>query len=479
MKRWAKLCGALLCGCAASGFGAAPPSAEPLVMTQNPRNAGGKGARDLLDQYYLCGSRVVLAAPPWSAPTVRVLSEGLYAAGSPAISYDGQRVYFTAKTAADSDWQIYEAPVVGGHRRVLTSIAGGAASPALLPDSGLVFSAPVPKLGHPGTALAPQLFSQFPGVEPHQLSFAPLGTADPTVLPDGRILFASAVPAPSGASARGLSLFTINNDGTELTAFACQHDPPAAIRRPKLLAGGRLGFVAGDLESSSVTGSAECVRMARPFLSRAKLLPNMGGRICSLSPDGGDGYLVCAEDSQSSWAVYRVATNAQTLGSPLFQDPKWDCVEAVAVGTSQRPMGRISNMDFSKNTGRILCVNANDTTIPVGTNASAVATRIRVLGELALGGCRSLGEVPVQEDGSFMAEVPADLPLGFEALDQQGRVLRRIEPMVWVRPGENRSCTGCHAAHNRAPHNHRPLAVYAPVPVLRWEPEPSVARTGR
>ena len=86
------------------------------------------------------------------------------------------------------------------------------------------------------------------------------------------------------------------------------------------------------------------------------------------------------------------------------------------------------------------------------------------------------GEVPVQEDGSFMAEVPADTPLGFEALNQEGEILRRVEPVVWVRPGENRSCTGCHAAHNRAPHNHRPLAVYADVPCLRTEPGPSQAQ---
>ena len=66
----------------------------------------------------------------------------------------------------------------------------------------------------------------------------------------------------------------------------------------------------------------------------------------------------------------------------------------------------------------------------------------------------------------FMAEVPADVPLGFEALDENGRVLRREAPMVWVRPGENRSCIGCHEPRNRSPHNHRPLAVSVPMPCL-------------
>jgi hypothetical protein len=65
-----------------------------------------------------------------------------------------------------------------------------------------------------------------------------------------------------------------------------------------------------------------------------------------------------------------------------------------------------------------------------------------------------------------MAEVPADLPLGFEALDDHRQVLRRVAPMIWLRPGENRSCVGCHAPHNHSPHNQRPLAVRVPVPLL-------------
>ena len=78
----------------------------------------------------------------------------------------------------------------------------------------------------------------------------------------------------------------------------------------------------------------------------------------------------------------------------------------------------------------------------------------------------------MQADGSFMAEVPADTPLGFEALNQEGEILRRVEPLFRVQPGENRSCIGCHAAHNRAPHNHRPLAVNTAVACLRVEPGP-------
>lgn len=474
MSGWARFCAALLCGCAASGLGEPAAPVGLLVLTQIPHGAGSGAARDMLDLSYPAGSRVVVAAAPWNAPTVRVPSEGLHAAGGPVMTYDGERVYFAGKTGVESEWQIYEARIAGGHRRLVTSMPGGAAAPALLPDGSVVFASPVPRLGHPGaTVLRPQLYAQLPGAQPRQLTFGLSGAADPTVLPDGRILFVSATPTGPGGSSRGLSLFTINNDGTEVTAFACQHDPPAIIGRPRLLPDGRVAFLASSLESAMAEDAAECVRMARPFLSRARLLPSLRARVRSVGSDGEAGLLVCAENSHSAWVVYRADRNQEELGAPLFEDTRWDCVEAVVARVCQRPMGRISSMDSAKKTGQILCLNVNDTSYTAETPAGAAVTRIRVLAEVSPGRCRSLGEVPVQEDGSFMAEVPADLPLGFEALNQEGEVLRRVEPVVWVRPGENRSCTGCHAAHNRAPHNHRPLAVYAIVPCLRAEPEPS------
>jgi len=472
MRRWVKYCAALWCGCAASGLSESPPPTAPFVLTQTPRGAAAAKAKDQLDAQYPAGSRVVVAAASGDSPRTRVLSEGLHAAGGPVVTYDGERVYYAGKAAEGSEWQIYESSLRGGHPRLAVSRPGGAAAPALLPDGRLVFASPVPKLSPPDAGVSrPQLYACLPGGQPCQLTFGLSGASDPTVLADGRILFVSAVSLDTTGPGRALSLFTINNDGTEITAFACQHDPPALIRRPRQLPDGHVAFVASGLDSAVAAGSAECVRMARPFLSRAKLLPDLKSRVSAVAPDGEGGLLVCAEDSHSVWAVYRVEKNGKALGAPLLEDPKWDCAEAVVARAVQRPMGRISSMDPAKQTGQILCLNANDTTYGVGTQTGAAVARVRVLAEVSPGRCGSLGEVPLQEDGSFMAEVPADKPLGFEALDQQGQVLRRVEPIIWVRPGENRSCTGCHAPHNRAPRNHRPLAVYATVPCLTPQTE--------
>jgi Hydrazine synthase alpha subunit middle domain len=454
--------------------GSAAAATSGIVVVETPRSPCAAVALNRVDLRYPPGSRVVFCTERVAGRRLRVLSDGLQAAGGPVLSYDGQTVFFSGKAVGESTWEIYEARLEAGHWRRVTSVPGGAVEPALLSDGSVVFASPAPVNG----SAVSQLYAQTPSGQLRQLTFSPAGASDPTVLLDGRILFVSALASVSSGPV-GLSLFTVNNDGTEITAFACQHDPPANLRRPRQLPDGRLAFVASGLERASAEATAEYVRMARPFQSRGKLLPNAAARICSVQPGGETNLLVCAEDAGSAWAVYRVPAGDEKLGPPLFEEAGWDCVEAVAAGPHQRPMGRITNMDPAKKTGQILCLDVNDTTYGEAEKPEKnVATRVRVLMEAAPGNCLSLGEVAVQTDGSFMAEIPADVVVGFEALNEQGQVLRRVGPAIWVRAGENRACVGCHAAHNRAPHNHRPLAVRVPVPRLGVESTPdSVQRT--
>lgn len=441
----------------------ASAATESLLLTQSPRSPTGKEGQSNLERLYPAGSRVVVITP--AAPReVKVLSQGLYAAGDPVLSYDGEAATFIGKPDPKSEWQIYQSRVNGGKCLAVTSMPGGAMDPALLPDGSVVFASPATR---DSSAPPPQLYAQSSGGKAHRLTFSPTGACDPTVLPEGRILFVSALTHDAPSGPLGSSLFTINNDGTEIAAYACQHDPPARISRPRQVGGGRIAFLAAPLDCSTVEASAECVRTARPFLSRTKLLPGAEVSVRSVQPYGESNLLVCAKSKSGSWAVYRLNTLEGMPGTPFFEDPQWDCVEAAPLLPRPRPMGRLTNMDPAKKTGRILCLNINDTTYRTGERSeAATATRVRILVKLDSGICRPLGEVPVQADGSFMAEVPADIPLGFEALDGGGAIVRQVAPSIWVRPGENRSCVGCHAPHNRVPHNHRPDAVRLPVPLL-------------
>lgn len=56
-----------------------------------------------------------------------------------------------------------------------------------------------------------------------------------------------------------------------------------------------------------------------------------------------------------------------------------------------------------------------------------------------------IGEYPVAADGSFRIRIPADTPITWELVDGKGRVAVRERMFNMVRPGETRTCAGCHA----------------------------------
>lgn len=76
------------------------------------------------------------------------------------------------------------------------------------------------------------------------------------------------------------------------------------------------------------------------------------------------------------------------------------------------------------------------------------------------------GVVPVEEDGSACFKVPANRNIFFQALDENFMEVQRERTYVNYKPGETRSCSGCHGQRNRAAHllenNARPLALRRP-----------------
>ncbi|MBI4602571.1 MAG: discoidin domain-containing protein [Planctomycetes bacterium] len=69
-----------------------------------------------------------------------------------------------------------------------------------------------------------------------------------------------------------------------------------------------------------------------------------------------------------------------------------------------------------------------------------------------------LGTVPVEEDGSAYFLVPPGVPIFFQALDSDGMALQTMRSAASARPGETRSCTGCHLGRHQAPPNRQTLA---------------------
>ena len=75
--------------------------------------------------------------------------------------------------------------------------------------------------------------------------------------------------------------------------------------------------------------------------------------------------------------------------------------------------------------------------------------RLRILGEIPLRKYNSDGSAVMDLEGnpdtSFLAKIPADAPFTFQTIDKNGAVLNASQTWHQVRPGELRTCGGCHS----------------------------------
>jgi len=87
-----------------------------------------------------------------------------------------------------------------------------------------------------------------------------------------------------------------------------------------------------------------------------------------------------------------------------------------------------------------------------------------------------LGTVPVESDGSAYFRAPAEKPLYFQAVDENGRAVQSMRSVTYLQPGERQGCVGCHEPRHQttALESARPLAMRrAP---SRIEPGPAGTR---
>jgi hypothetical protein len=80
------------------------------------------------------------------------------------------------------------------------------------------------------------------------------------------------------------------------------------------------------------------------------------------------------------------------------------------------------------------------------------------------------GIVPVEPDGSAHFTVPADKNLFFQALDENFMEVQRMRTFINLRPGETRSCIGCHEQRRWAPPRRQALALTRPADRLSPQP---------
>ena len=149
---------------------------------------------------------------------------------------------------------------------------------------------------------------------------------------------------------------------------------------------------------------------------------------------------------------------SKSLGAVIYRDSSLSSVQAVALEPTPIPKYYWSILHPDSTSGRFICLNVH---LVAGSAREPHTDQIARVRVYAQDGSqqKSLGDSPVESDGSFYLAAPADRPTRFELLGRNGQVVRAQQSWIWVRPGEDHACLGCHADPAMTPANHWALAL--------------------
>ena len=473
------------------------------------------------------GARILRVTPNQGR---KVLSAGFASAADPDVSFDGQRILFSGKKLATDNWQIFEMKADGSETRQVTKDPGDCRGPTYQSKlNTLVAEKPWYQITFVTTAagelneFAPILYtnlysSKLDGTFVSRLTFNPSSSFDPFLNDDGRLIFAMWQRSRLDRGLLGrIGLFELHQDGTDLMLL-CADQGRRIKHMPTVTTEGLVVFVEADEVGWDGGGSLAAVSLRRCRTSYRQLTRPADGLFHSPSPLPEGKVLASrrAASDRSDYSVYRLDPATQTYDQ-IFDDPQYHDIQARILAPRPEPDGRSTSVFVAtgdiddptskqsfipKNSrGKLYCLNTYISDLdlsewlPPGT-----IKRVRVLEGLprhksdagsflpegfaiGAGGAgstragippvlprRFLGEVPVEEDGSFKVEVPADIPIEIQLLDENGMALRSCG-WIWVKNNEPRGCIGCHEDPELTPENRTVDAVRKPSIPLILPPE--------
>jgi hypothetical protein len=430
---------ALLLVCGFASDPAQVPGAD-IIVTSAPVYNPVAALRG--DERFPQGAQLLLIHAGNSEPLVT----GFAAAADANVSFDAKTVLFAGKQAAGDPWQIWELNIADHHVRRVSVSTSDAIRPFYLPFGRFVYAQRTAQgfqLEVAGkeaaTALAP--IDVNAGATVVQISYLPASAIPEDVLLDGRILFEAGFPLGLGSTP---DLFLVYSDGSGVESYRCDHGTGG----PRGRWGGRQ-LASGDVV---FTHGASLARFTSPLASEDPIAaPNAeyAGAIAE-TPSGA--WLLSARTAPG--AHYELSTwkpGASALQS-LFADNRADIVEPALVAPRARPKRHPSGL-HDWNYANLLALDARQSRRGDLT-ATLKSVQLEALDDT--GKSVVLGRARVEVDGSFFVSVPADKPIHFALLDENGGVLRQEHGWFWIRRGEQRICVGCHtgpehSAANRAP----------------------------
>jgi len=457
----------------------------------------------------------------------------LVAAMHPDLSYDATKILLSGKETSASKWAIYEMGLDGSDLHRITDGSFNCIDPYYLPNGRIVFSGDKAGFRDEyDRDIPPLLFKcKTDGTDLDQISFNLSSDTASIVLSDGRILLTSWQHHGEHLGVAGsFDFFFILPDGTGFNPYALYQPGMSKTKSyAQQLTDGRVVFVESAGHRHYNAGALAQVHPRNPHVTRQVLTPdmvfngvNLGGRYASPypMPDGG---MLCAYSPGRATSPYEQDPSEQIhegiyvfdfqSGKPgrlIFDDPGSQDYDPIAIYTRPVPPIIPSMVNKAKRTGTLTCANAylsdrplDQKQVVVGALPPAAPGQIKSLrvvegfgvldtdpnkhkktvidmlqmsfGSSSNGGNsfeqkRIIGYAPVQTDGSFSIEVPADTTLFVQTLDENNMAIETQLTWVWVRPGETRMCVGCHEARDSALMNQDCLAMRTKAHLVAAEP---------
>ena len=399
-----------------------------------------------------------------------ILDAGAGAIGTPCGSFDGQWIYVAMALNEEPFFHIYRVPAKGGAPMRLTNGPFHDIDPAELPDGRIAFTST--RMGtfeeyhNPPSRSLFTMDADGGNIQPLTHTF--VFDNEPKVMADGRIIFIRSDNFFDRGKVETL-LSAIHPDGTHgYTEFGLDLGPEYGGRLRAFYCGSPAPMPDGRVAFVSAGGLIVC----RPG-SPQKDQRNIGldaGDVAALP----DGRLICTIASKGSYTKLGIVDpDAPVIDSiPIvFDGHDLKIHSPTYVGLRQKPPAIPAQVakaesDTRAATGFLFCQNARFT-----KNTTAGWPHVRAIRVIAGKGLTTrsshsyivhagnetieLGTVPLAPDGSFSVEVPADTAIAFQAVDAEGR--SELNEMSWisVKPGEHRSCLGCHQSRQAAPSSAR------------------------